>query len=278
LTGYDSNVLLFPNVSAGSTGVGTLLQSIRLGLLYQSPSSGRFGASYFGSGNLNFNASAKDGQFLIQSLGLSYRLVEWEFDALSLRSDSLFVMRYSTDSGGFGSQSFSSGIGLAWETETTGGTRWSASVSYLPQFFFTDSSLDTYARKTGGELRLRGMYSKDTKSRWWNPAFELSLYSTRTEGTEFRNQGTEFQFSDRIPVNRSMVSRPFVGLGLASFSERPSGARLDIPLQLGSELYWTLSKSWRAVALLSAQYNYSNITDVYAFTRFAGSVALDTKF
>jgi tetratricopeptide (TPR) repeat protein len=282
LGGYDTNVLLNPSVDVGATGQSSPTTTFRYNLGYAT----RIGRVQLvpvwqGSINYNFANETKAGQFFSNDWNLWSTLERgpWRY---GVRAGASLILRNFVDTGAttgiLKTQSFSPTIGpnirYSWGDRHAVGTE----LVYAANSFFNEESLGTELQKSGWEIRWRNYYQDSDRNGWWNPTVELNVQYQYTEGTEFRSIGTRSFASTTRYWNDKLNSSLRAGLGYVMYPDRSTGTRSDIELTAGLQTAYDFSQALRLTGDFSYLNNVSNVTSIYSYSKWVGSVAADYQF
>ncbi len=266
--GYDSNSLLVPTFYRPAfpdpSVVGLLAYD--LAAVASVDDSWTVLGSYRGGLTLNASSVARGADFLTQLFGFS--LSRNGKTSWGIKTEGEYALRNGI-AGVSGFQTESLAVALAPFVRWALDRRSYAEVQLvgMPQKFFDDPLLPDSLRKTGYEMRLRGIYGPNRSELGWPPRLEASLYYQHTSGDEYRAVGADAALAFHWRFTSRAAIEPRLGGGIDRFGAREGTARNDGYWLLGADLTYAFADSWSFLLSAAEHYNASSVPSLYQYTR-----------
>ena len=285
LMGYDSNVLLLPSdstgTSTGASGKSTLKSTVSAGYGYASSplASIQYVPSIRFNFNKNFNGESSTGEFADTTLSLYLTRNALAPVSYGLKTEGTFVFQNQEDvSGAKKYHLYDNMVTFAPYMKWDASKKWTYALEagYRIVKYSGDDTLSESLRRSGHGLTAKVTAQNKARRRYFNPTYAVKFESNSTDGTEYANALYGIQVINSMKLGKWDFSQVFeydhTGYGDSSTDRKDN---LLVFSLLASK---KIGPRWAVI--VSGDYSKNSSTDstTYSYDRFTLNAGVGYNF
>lgn len=285
LTGFDSNVLLVPSSTPGSsnvTGKETIktLISAGYGIATSPVAQFQYVPSIKFNFNKNWNTDSATAEFsdVTASLYVSRNALSGLVLGLKTENALIFQNDYNSTTKKSKYRLYNSSIGLGPYMRWEASRKWTVNSDILFRSlkFNNESDLQQTLRRSGPAYGLRVSATQKTGKKYYNPTYSLKLETTRTEGTEYRALAYGLGISNVMKLSKFDLIQN-LDITKTKFGDSVAD-RSDTLVVLGVVLNKKIGPRWSILGTADYTKNSSSDEQSYTYDRFTFNAGLSYVF